>query len=450
MNAPDLFEHAAEHDVSAVPLAERMRPRSLDDVVGQPQLTAAGSLLRSSLLKGRIPSVVLWGPPGTGKTSIAEALAHEVKGRFVRMSAVLAGIKDIREAVEQAHRARVEHRTQTLLFVDEIHRFNKAQQDALLPHVEKGTVTLVGATTENPSFEVNAALLSRCRVLVTKPIPAAALSALLDLALSDVVRGIGTLKLTLDDVARKVLLMSSSGDARRCLTALEVAADLCQARGASTPATIIERVDVEQAISRRVLLYDKGGEEHHNVVSAFIKSMRGSDPDAALHYLARMIEAGEDPVFIARRMVIFASEDVGNADPMALVVATSALQAFQLMGMPEGALPLSQAVTYLATAPKSNTALVAYDRARKDVLAMGALPVPLHLRNASTSMTEHMGYGVDYKYPHDFSDASTLGGHVDVQYLPDALRDRRYYTPANSGHEATIAARLAQWRPKKL
>jgi putative ATPase len=436
----DLFDHAAEHDLTGVPLAERMRPKRLADVVGQDHLTAPGSFLDGALKRGRIPSIVLWGPPGTGKTTIAEALAHEIKGRFVRLSAVLAGIKDIREAVEEARRARAERRVGTLLFVDEIHRFNKAQQDALLPHVEKGTVTLVGATTENPSFEVNAALLSRCRVLVTKPISGAALDGLIERAMADGERGLGSRRLGIDPLARRALVFSAAGDARRLLTALEVAADLTEAASRRQ----IERTDVEQAVSRRVLLYDAGGEEHYNVVSAFIKSMRGSDPDAALHYLARMIEAGEDPIFIIRRMVIFASEDVGNADPQALVIAVAALQAFQLMGMPEGALPLSQAVSYLACAPKSNSALVAYDRARKDVLAHGALPVPVHLRNASTALMAEMGYGGDYKYPHDFT-----GSHVAAQYLPDVLKGRRYYEPKDSGAERDIAQRLAAWREKQ-
>jgi putative ATPase len=429
----DLFERAAETDPAGVPLAERMRPRTLDEVVGQPHLVGEGSFLQKAVRQGRIPSIVLWGPPGTGKTTIAEALARDTKGRFVRMSAVLAGIKDIREAIEDARRARAERREQTLLFVDEIHRFNTAQQDALLPHVEKGTVTLVGATTENPSFEVNAALLSRCRVLVTKPIPGGDLAALAGRALADRERGLGQRELVLDDTARKVLVAAAGGDARRLLTSLEVAADMAEASGTKT----ILREHVEQAVSRRVLLYDQGGEEHYNVVSAFIKSLRGSDPDAAMHYMVRMLEAGEDPIFILRRLVIFASEDIGNADPMALVVANQALQAFQLVGMPEGSLPLTQATTYLAAAPKSNAVLLAYDAARKDVLAHGALPVPLHLRNAPTKLMEGMGYGVEYKYPHDYE-----GAYVVEDYLPERLRGRRYYAPRGEGHEARVKERL--------
>ena len=428
---PDLFERAAADDPTGVPLAERMRPRTLSEVVGQPHLEA---FLGKAVRQGRIPSMILWGPPGTGKTTIAEALAREVKGRFVRMSAVLAGIKDIREAVDEARRAKSERREPTLLFIDEIHRFNKAQQDALLPHVEKGIVTLVGATTENPSFEVNPALLSRCRVLVTKPIPGADLAALADRALADP-RGLLDRGLALDDTAKRVLVQAAAGDARRLLTSLEVAVDL------AAPATTILREHVEQAIARRVLLYDQGGEEHYNVISAFIKSMRGSHPDAALHYMVRMLEAGEDPIFILRRMVIFASEDIGSADPLALVVAVQALAAFELVGLPEGSLPLTQACTYLASAPKSNAVLHAYSEARKDVLLHGSLPVPLHLRNAPTKLMEGMGYGVEYKYPHDYE-----GNHVAADYLPDALRGRRYYEPKGAGAEGPIKARLEALR----
>jgi putative ATPase len=346
---------------------------------------------------------------------------------------VLAGIKDIRESIDDAKRARAYDSTPTLLFVDEIHRFNKAQQDALLPHVENGTVTLVGATTENPSFEVNAALLSRCRVLVTKPIPGPALNDLLDRALTTPERGLGERQLTLDDDARTALLVASGGDARRLLTSLEVSADMAEAEGRKQ----IARGDVEQAVARRVLLYDAGGEEHYNVVSAFIKSLRGSDPDAALHYLARMIEAGEDPIFILRRLVIFASEDIGNADPQAVVVCIACLQAFQLVGMPEGALPMTQATTYCATAPKSNAVIASYGKARKDVLEKGAVEIPLHLRNAPTKLMSNLGYGEGYKYPHDFE-----GNYVVEDYLPEALRGRRYYEPRGEGYEKAIKERL--------
>ncbi len=429
----DLFEHAAETDPAGVPLAERMRPRRLADVVGQAHLTGPSSILARTLKLGRVPSLVLWGPPGTGKTTIAECLAHETNARVVKLSAVLAGVADIRKAIDDARRLRAEHRQGTILFVDEIHRFNKSQQDALLPHVEKGTVVLVGATTENPSFEVNPALLSRCRVLVLKPVAADALNALLDRALVDE-RGLKDRGVAVDDVARRVLVAAAAGDARKLLTSLEVASDLCLAEGRA----LIERADVEMAVQRRVLLYDKDGEQHYDVVSAFIKSMRGSDPDAALYWGFRMLDAGEDPLFVLRRMVIFASEDVGNADPMALVVATSALTAFQLVGLPEGAIPLAHAITYLASAPKSNASYLAMHAARRDVHANGPLPVPLHLRNAPTKLMEQLGYGKEYRYPHDHD-----GGVVAEHYLPEALRDRTYYQPKDLGAEAHVRERLA-------
>lgn len=435
----DLFEHAAETDPVGVPLAERMRPKRLVDVVGQPHLTGPGSILGRTLSQGRVPSVILWGPPGTGKTTIAECLAHEVKARFIKISAVLAGVADLRKAIEEARRVRAEQRLGTILFVDEIHRFNKSQQDALLPHVEKGVVTLIGATTENPSFEVNPALLSRCRVLVLKSVTPEGLGEMLDRALTKdadlVARGIGV-----DDVARKVLIAAASGDVRKLLTSLEVAADLCSAEGRN----VVERADVEAAVQRRVLMYDKDGEQHYDVISAFIKSMRGSNPDAALHYGFRMIEAGEDPLFVLRRLVIFASEDVGNADPMGLVVATSALTAFQLVGLPEGAIPIAQAITYLASAPKSNASYLGWKAARKDILAHGSLPVPMHLRNAPTGLMKNLGYGQGYKYPHDHD-----GAFVVEDYLPDALRQSRYYEPKDIGSETAIKDRLNAHARKK-
>jgi putative ATPase len=429
----NLFDHAAEADPTGVPLAERMRPRRLQDVVGQAHLTGPSSILARTLKLGRVPSLVLWGPPGTGKTTIAECLAHETNARVVKLSAVLAGVADIRKAIDDARRLRAEQRQGTILFVDEIHRFNKAQQDALLPHVEKGTVVLVGATTENPSFEVNPALLSRCRVLVLKPVAAEGLNALLDRALVDE-RGLKDRGVAVDDVARRVLIAAAAGDARKLLTSLEVASDLCVAEGR----TLVERADVEMAVQRRVLLYDKDGEQHYDVVSAFIKSMRGSDPDAALYWAFRMLDAGEDPLFVLRRMVIFASEDVGNADPMGLVVATSALSAFQLVGMPEGAIPIAHAITYLASAPKSNASYMAMHAARRDVHAHGPLPVPLHLRNAPTRLMEQLGYGKEYRYPHDHD-----GGVVAEHYLPEALSDRSYYQPKDLGAERGVGDRLA-------
>ncbi len=428
----DLFQHAADQDLSGAPLAARMRPRTLDEVCGQDHLVGDGGLLQKFVKAGRLPSLLFWGPPGTGKTTLAEILGRTLSMRFVKMSAVLSGVAQLRQEIEGARRAQAEHRQRTLLFIDEIHRFNKAQQDALLPHVERGVVTLVGATTENPSFEVNAALLSRMRVVVTHPLDD---DALMDVARRALVRDthLAALKLTLGDNTLQALVQASAGDARRLLTALEVATDLAAQEGTGR----LEPAHVEQALARRVVLFDKGGDQHYNIVSAFIKSMRGSDPDAALHYMARMLEAGEDPRFVLRRMVIFASEDVGNADPQALQVATAALSAYELMGMPEGALPLTQAVTYLALAPKSNAVLVAYTRARKDVLEHEGAPVPKHILNAPTKLMSGLGYGKGYKYPHDFD-----GAVVPGRYLPDVLAGRRYYEPKDRGFETELRARL--------
>lgn len=433
----DLFTHAASKDLRGRPLAERMRPQQLEDVLGQQGLLGRGQALGQLIARGEVPSMILWGPPGSGKTTVAQLLARAVGAYMESISAVLGGVKELRAAVERAMQRRAMHRLRTLLFVDEIHRFNKAQQDALLPHVESGVLTLVGATTENPSFEVNAALLSRCRVFVLKALQPAAVRELLRRALGDCERGLGTLKVTADDTVLDAIVGSSGGDARRALTTLEVAAQLC----VQEPTEAMALAHVEQAAQTKLLLYDKGGDEHYNVVSAFIKSIRGSDPDAAVYYLARMLEAGESPRFVLRRMVIFASEDVGNADPQALQVAVSALQAFELMGMPEGVLPLTQAVTYLACAPKSNTAVTAYGAAKEAVHKHGALPVPNKLRNAPTRLMQEMGYGQDYRYPHDFG-----GHHVREAYLPEALASQRFYRPSDQGAEAAMAARLAAWR----
>ena len=424
----DLFDHAAKEDGKALaPLAERMRPTTLADFVGQEHLTGEGRFLRRAIEADQIPSLLLWGPPGTGKTTLAQVMAHATGSHFTTLSAVMGGVKDIREAVTAAQNRWKERRQRTLLFVDEIHRFNKAQQDALLPHVERGTITLVGATTENPSFEVNAALLSRCRVITLRALEEDELESLLRRALNDP-RGFGG-KVTADDDALKFIANSAAGDARRALTALEVAAQHGKGH--------VDQRAAEEALQRKTLLYDKGGEEHYNVVSAFIKSMRGSDPDAALYWMTRMLEAGEDPVFVLRRMVIFASEDIGNADPQALMVAVQALQAFQLVGLPEGTLPMTQAVTYLAMAPKSNAVLTSYANARAAVNDKGPLPVPLHLRNAPTQLMKGMGYGGGYKYPHNFE-----GHYVPEAYLPDALSGTRLYQPSQSGFEKTLSERL--------
>jgi len=423
----DLFEHASQKDQAALaPLAERMRPTRLEEFVGQEHLTGEGRFLRRAIQQDQVPSLILWGPPGTGKTTLAYVIAHSTGSAFESLSAVLSGVKDIRETVARAQERWRMHRQRTLLFLDEIHRFNKAQQDALLPHVEKGTITLIGATTENPSFEVNAALLSRTRVVTLRGLEEEELVELLRRAVEDP-RGLGG-RVEVDDEALTFIVESSGGDARRALTALEAAA--------SHGGTRVDKAIAEEAMQHKALLYDKGGEEHYNVVSAFIKSMRGSDVDAALYWMTRMLEAGEDPVFIFRRMVIFASEDIGNADPRALGVAVDALRAFELVGLPEGTLPLTQAVTYLALAPKSNAVLTAYAAARAAVTEGGPLPVPLHLRNAPTRLMKSLGYGAGYKYPHNFE-----GNYVPEDYLPEALRGRRFYQPTRNGFEEELSER---------
>jgi putative ATPase len=425
----DLFDHAGQKEQeAAAPLAERMRPSTLDDFVGQEHLTGEGRFLRRAITQDQVPSLILWGPPGTGKTTLARVIAQSTGAAFESISAVLSGVKEIRETVARAQERRRMHRLRTLLFIDEIHRFNKGQQDALLPHVEKGTVTLIGATTENPSFEVNAALLSRCRVVTLRGLEEEELLGVMRRALASP-KGLGG-KVTADEDALAFIAQAAGGDARKALTALEVAA--------SHAGEHVTRAAAEEALQQKTLLYDKGGEEHYNVVSAFIKSMRGSDVDAALYWMMRMLEAGEDPIFLFRRMVIFASEDVGNADPRALGVAVDALHAFQLMGLPEGTLPMTQAVTYLALAPKANTVITAYMAAREAVKAEGALPVPLHLRNAPTKLMKSLGYGGGYKYPHNFE-----GNYVPEDYLPEELVGERIYTPTDSGFERELGERRA-------
>ncbi|MEJ7598344.1 MAG: replication-associated recombination protein A [Kofleriaceae bacterium] len=420
------------------PLAERMRPRALSELVGQRHLMGPGRIL-SGLTPGRaIPSLILWGPPGSGKTTIARLLGEVVQAELVALSAVDAGVKDVREAVAKAAERRDQFGSRTVLFIDEIHRFSKTQQDALLPHVEAGTVTLVGATTENPSFGVVAALLSRCRVVRLEVLAEDELASLIDRALDDRERGLGSLGATIDPDVRAQLVAAATGDARRMYSILELAAEL--AHGGAISAD-----HVAEAAQGKNLLYDKAGDEHYGVVSVFIKSMRGSDPDAAVYWMTRMIEAGEDPRFVLRRLVIFASEDIGNADPQALVVAVSALQAFELVGLPEGVLPLTQAVTYLALAPKSNRALTAYAAARKLVRERGTLPVPARYRPGSTALDRAQGHGQGYKYPHDFE-----GHYVVEDYLPDAIVGERIYEPSDSGFEAELAARRAALEAKKL
>ncbi len=435
----DLFQRAASKDRRGQPLAERMRPRTLAEVVGQNKLLGPGAWLRRALEQKRLSSVILWGPPGTGKTTLGRIVAAEIGAFFAPLSAVMAGVKELREAVGQAQTRLSQQGQQTVLFVDEIHRFNKAQQDALLPHVEAGTVILVGATTENPSFEVISALLSRTKVLVLEPLSQADLRRIVDQALADPERGLGREPLDCPPEVRDLIAREARGDARRALATLEAAAAV--PRPGPSGERQIDAAAVEEALARKALLYDKAGDEHYGVVSAFIKSLRGTDPDAALYWMARMLEAGEDPLFVLRRIVIFAAEDVGNADPQALGVAVSALEAFRMVGMPEGVLAMSQAVLYLASAPKSNTALTAYAAARADVEAHGALPVPPHLRNAPTPLAKSLGHGAGYQYPHNFE-----GHYVVENYLPEALRGRRYYEPSDSGFESEIKERLASLR----
>jgi putative ATPase len=436
----DLFETRAEQTNDRDPLADRMRPARLEEVVGQDHILGEKKLLRSLIEGDRVPSLILWGPPGTGKTTIAKLIANKTHARFESLSAVLSGVADLRKVIAEAKRLRGERGERTILFVDEIHRWSKSQQDALLEAVERGVVTLIGATTENPSFELNAALLSRTRVFVLEKIEEAELIALLRRALADKERGLGREQLDIAEDTLNVIARGAYGDARRALSVLEIAVRDALLLTDARPAPVTPEM-AEEALQHRTLLYDKAGDEHYGVISAFIKSMRGSDPDAAAYYLVRMLESGEDPRFLLRRMVIFASEDVGNADPQALAVAVNALHAFELVGLPEGVLPMTQCATYLASAPKSNTALTTYSSARKAVMEHGPLPVPKKLLNAVTGLQKKMGHGKEYKYPHD------LGGIAPGEtYLPDALAGARFYKPAASGEEAEIKARLDAWR----
>ena len=440
--APDetLFSKAARaSDGNPVaPLAERMRPTRLDDYVGQAHLFGPGKPLARAIETDRLPSMILWGPPGVGKTTLGRVIASRTRSFFVLFSAVLGSLAELRDIVAQAKERLAYRGERTLVFVDEIHRFNKAQQDAFLPHVEAGTITLIGATTENPSFSVNAALLSRCKVLHLEPLPPEDIVALLRRALADPDRGLGKLALSADEAVLGAVARSARGDGRRALTLLEALADDVLVRGKSS----LEQADLEAHDARAPLLHDKTGEEHYNVSSAFIKSMRGSDPDAAVYWLMRLLEAGDDPLFLLRRMIIFASEDVGNADPRALLVATGADAAFRRVGMPEGLYPLAHAALYLASAPTSNAVGIAFARARALIEAHGSLPVPKKLRNAVTGHTKAEGYGQGYPYAHDHP-----GGVVPGEtYLPEAVVGEVLYEPTERGEESRIRARLLALR----
>jgi putative ATPase len=444
----DIFDFHAQKSADATrPLAERMRPRSLVEFIGQLHVVGPGSLIRSAMEQDRVFSMILWGPPGCGKTTLARIIASDTRSHFVHFSAVLSGVKDIRAVIAEAQNQQKLYRRRTILFVDEIHRFNKAQQDAFLHHVENGLITLIGATTENPSFEVISPLLSRCRVITLQMLSEEDIAAIITAALADSDRGLGGLKLSLEQDALNFLVGIADGDARVALNSLEIAADLVVKtanRSDAGQTLTISSQDLERALQKKALAYDKSGEEHYNIISAFHKSLRGSDPDAALYWLERMLAAGEDPFFIARRMVRFASEDIGNADPQALATALHAMEAFKFLGHPEGELALAQAALYLATAPKSNSIYEAYGKAQQTVKTAGTLPVPLHIRNAPTRLMKALGYGKNYKYAHNYKDA-----YIPQDYLPEKLKGQVFYTPSGRGYEKTIKERLEKWRTLK-
>ncbi len=435
----DLFGNEEEEvkDASKVPLAFRMRPKTLADFAGQQEAVGDRGYLKKMLESGRIPSIIFWGPPGTGKTTLAMIVAQHIKAEFIPMSAVSSGIKEVKAVVDRA-KFNLRAGKKTILFVDEIHRFNKSQQDAFLPHVENGTIILIGATTENPSFEVNSALLSRARVITLKALEFDDLKKIVLRAITDAENGLGRRRIKITDDALKLIETISNGDARSALNILEVVDALKKEDEYG-----ISVEDVRQAADTKTFLYDKAGEEHYNLISALHKSMRDSDPDAALYWAVRMMESGEDPLYVIRRVIRFASEDVGNADPMALIIANAAKDTYHFLGSPEGELAIAQAVIYIACAPKSNAAYAAYGGAVEDVKNSKDDPVPLGIRNAPTKLMKELGYGKGYKYAHDYED-----NIVEQQHLPDRIKDRKYYFPSGNGQEENIKERLAEWRKK--
>ncbi len=439
----DLFSVGTSDDMlDTAPLAERMRPQKLGDYIGQPHLTSEGTLLRRAIAEDKIFSMIFWGPPGSGKTTLARILATETKTNFVSFSAVLSGVKEIRSVIDDAKEIWEAKKKKTILFVDEIHRFNKAQQDAFLPHVESGLITLIGATTENPSFEVIAPLLSRTRVLTLRQFTDEDMLTILRRALTDASKGLGKYTIRADDDTLRYIAGISDGDARTALNNLEAAASMVMVLPEEE--RILTAKSAEEALLKKALLYDKDGEEHYNLISAFHKSMRGSDPDATLYWLGRMLIAGEDPLYILRRMVRFASEDVGLADPQALILTMAAQQAYHFIGQPEGELALAQAAVYLATAAKSNSLYLDYSQTRELINKTGYLPVPLHIRNAPTKLMKELDYGKDYKYAHDYKDA-----YVAQEYLPEKLRGKVIFHPSEAGYEKTIKSRVEHWRQLK-
>src|SRR6266571_2977345 len=455
-NTPSSKKNRPPTAAPGEPLAARMRPRTLDEILGQEHLLRPGHTFRRSIEEDHIPSMILWGPPGSGKTTLAEVIARQTQARFIRLSAVSAGVADLRKVVEEAQKLGQFSKQRTIMFIDEIHRFNKAQQDAVLPYVERGVVTLIGATTENPSFEVIAALLSRTRVFTLKSLTEEQILTILRRALTDKECGLGQFGITVDEDALQQIAIFANGDARTALNVLELAAHgIGEAKREEVPSHITLSI-VEEAMQHRALLYDKGGEQHYDLISALHKALRGSDPDAGLYWLGRMIEAGEDPLYIVRRLIRFASEDVGMADPQALLVCVAAQQAIHFVGMPEANLALAQAVVHLATAPKSNALYEAYSRVQEDVQQTRNDPVPLWIRNAPTQLMKDLDYGKDYKYAHDYYKDMQIEDperppSVQLQeYLPESLKGRRYYEPGHQGKEASIKKWLEKRRGKEL